>query len=1292
MMPKWTQEQQEVITHRGSNLLVAAAAGSGKTAVLVERIISMITDAEQPVSLEELLVMTFTEAAASEMRERIRSALEAELLAHPDNAHLIREVGCIQNANINTIDAFCKRLITENYAVIDLDPGFRIGDQGELKLLQGDIIEGMLEAHYGEQDPAFLHFMDAFTGKREDAAAGDMILQLYQFAQANPWPEEWLRGLREEQLWEVSGVLGADTDGADEGALQKERKLPLWEQWFLSCLQGRLADAEALLQRALSVCEEPDGPESYRDMLREELAQLHAAAAADNIADIGAGIRSVQFGRLKPSKSEKKGIVTNLRNGVKKDLQKLREELVCLREEDEIRAAEGISSHICTLVALTEEFGALFAAEKAKRHMLDFNDLEHFALGVLYTGEGEERRPSPIADDYAMRFREILVDEYQDSNHVQEALIQALSAERFGRPDVFQVGDVKQSIYSFRLARPDLFLEKYQDADYPKIELSKNFRSRREVIDTVNDIFFRIMMRGAGGIDYTEDAALHLGRVPEKAVQGTGKQDISGAEGAGKDALPVMRDYRSELLLTEINDAVLESLSLTEEMGKAEAEAEMIAERIKALLKEGYQYKDIVILMRSPGSWADKVVEVLGASGIPAYADTNEGYFNAIEVETVLALLGIIDNPRQDIPLAAVMRSPIYGFTDEELAAIVAAEGSLQRGFTDERGADEFSADQHLREMPEEAASMQQEVPMQERLEGQEEPTWGRQAGQMVNVSDEELQEGIRLRWQERLPEALAAKLIVFWEQIDTFREQARYLRIHELLYQIYNRTGYYNYVSAMPAGAGRRANLDALVDYALNFEGTSYKGLFHFIRYIEKLKKYESDQGEASIYSEQDDLVRIMSIHKSKGLQFPVVFVAGLARRFNKMDLSQKLLIDPMLGAACDYMDMEYKVRIPSLKRVAVKRKLEMDQLGEELRVLYVALTRAQDKLIMTGCCGDVEKQLEKYCMDGEALQANQILAAGSMLDWVMMAEGERLLKTDEGDGLHFRTYSLGMLLDQSKKELRETLNLNEMLQAELEVPLGDTPEVRQLRADFDYLYPYEAATELYPKHSVSEVKEAARREYEGDPVVLLATSSTKGQGGCLENSEKIDTEEMDIGQMGAGEDGLHLENMVFQRDGGGAARGNAYHRALAFYDFNRGLEQLEEILSEKALGYIDRRKFLEFLETDLAKTFTIAENEGRLFREQHFMKEVSYHYLFPESGIQESVLLQGIIDAFVLEKDGIVLVDYKTDHASAAVLKGRYQKQLDLYADALYHILGKPVKKKLIYSFHLSEVIPLP
>lgn len=1194
MKTTWTEPQKQVIEHRDGNLLVAAAAGSGKTAVLVEHVIRRLTDPTNPVSLQDLVVMTFTKAAAQEMRERIRQALDEALMLHPDDAFLLREAGNIQNAYITTIDSFCKQLITENYASIGLDPGFRMGDDGELNLLKSDLIQDLLEEKYQEGVPEFLRFMDRFATGKTDDNIGKLILEIYRNAEARPWPEEYLE------------KLSGETEAGE----------PEWKRYYTRFLKNQIESICQRFRYGLDICQSPDGPEAYIPNFEREiegLMRLMEFPETAELSDYAEAAGHISFDRLKSTKSPRKEEAKKYREEAKDFVKKLQKLCLTLPEELEQKMEKGIRENLQVLIDLTRDFMQRFREEKEQRHILDFSDLEHKALEMLYSGNGEERRFSTLADDYAHRFKEILVDEYQDSNYVQEELIKALSAERFGRPDVFQVGDVKQSIYAFRQACPELFLEKYDDAAYPTIELSQNFRSRYEVLHAVNDVFFRIMQKSVGGIRYTEETALHPGRPDAvKMMQGNTEE------------MPLT----PHLMLVEEDKERSKELFNGQELSKEELESYMIAQKIRKLHEQGVAYRDIVILMRSPNAWADTCVDILGKEGVPAYCTSNKGYFSTTEVETVLSLLQVIDNPEQDIPLAAVMHSPIYNFTDEELAEIVAAQGSLRC------------------------------------------PVMGQNEDVLSGDTD-------RLPEADRLSPELREKLENFYDSINRFRIASQYLHIHELLYKIYDETGYYHYASAMPAGRRRKANLDALIDSAMNFEKTSYKGLFDYIRYIEKLKKYENDEGEASVYSEQDDLVRIISMHKSKGLQFKVVFLSGLGRPFNEMDQRKEIMMDDRLGIGCNYVEPERKIKIPSLQKEVIKIKKNIDSKGEELRILYVGMTRAEEQLYLTGTVKDMEKALSAYSNVSAPLSQADILSAKSFADWILMAEGtEKLMRTGSQHGpIILDTYTVEKIAENSRQEIRRELQLEENLYAAMDCVDEETEMYRNAEAHLASVYAHLDAVKLRPKHSVSEIKEMDMEQFE----------AREAEAGREHWTIQADTDRP------VDPDAPGQKTQAAQyREQAGASVGDAYHHAFERYDYGRGIEQLPEILSEAEYSLIRPERFAAFLKTDLAKKFKEAQEQGILFREQHFMKQVRDCDLFPEHTSEEPVLLQGIIDAFILQEDGIILVDYKSDHVrDEATLIGRYKTQLTLYAKALQEITGRPVKEKLIYSIILGKAI---
>ena len=1379
-MALWTEEQKAVIAHREGNLLVSAAAGSGKTAVLVEHVLSLIL--EENASLSSLVLMTFTEAAAEEMKERIKKRLEEHLQKGYDK-RILREIALLPTANISTIHAFCKRLIEENYAGLSIDAHFRIGDTGEMSLLQSDILEELLEEEYERKEESFLAFVDQFSMGKKDKGIEELILKLYNLASAMPFPKAYLQGLLEE-----------------DSHTRREK----WEKDLYGDMKSRLENLSLLYEEALELCREPNGPIEYEERILEEREQCLALANTDTLEELVRGLENLSFGRLKSTKAEGKELVKSLRERGKKTLKTWQENYRLLPKELEEEVEEKGQKRILELVRLCLLFLERYQKEKEERAVLDFSDLEHFALKLLYKdgedksieeeaeieaeeeieeeakteykieagkdgakeiGRGKERsvRYSALADELAKSYREILVDEYQDSNLVQEYIVRALSQERFGKPNVFQVGDVKQSIYRFRMARPELFLEKYHDESYPKIFLRKNFRSDEGVLSAVNTLFFKIMKKAFGGIEYDLENSLFLGKIrteearqeeigqeekPEKNIgENQGEEDKAKSVEEHKEKpeseVPItgkQRRDQTELLLLELEktastgeegdegeDSKEESNSSSgKSLSKLELECKMIAAKVRELLEKGYAYKDMVILLRSPHGVSREMVDIFGKEGIPAYAELKTGYYSAVEVETVLSFLAIIDNPRQDIPMAAVLRSPLFSFSDEELGEIVLAKGSLY------------------------------------------EKPYDKSKENAVNLS---------LQAKKVLSPALEEKWQNFQNKLERYRRLSRSLRLHSLLTLIYEETDYYNYVRALPLGEKRQANLDQLLEDAKQFEKGSYSGLFHFIRYIEKVKKQEQDQGEATVFSEKDDLLRIMSIHHSKGLQFKVVFLSQLHKTFNKMDSKAKMLMDSELGLAADYLDLETRIKYSSLHKIAIKEKGERESLGEELRVLYVAMTRAEEKLILTGVCKNEEDLIKKFPVQ-ERLSLEDIRGATSYLAWILMAYSRSFFEGTKTEEIALRFLSKEDLEEKEGKDMGEAISLEKKLYEFLDTGREKTEAEKLMEEHFSYVYPYEKSTHRSPKYSVSLLKMKAMEEHgeqlgeqlgseigkEGKAVApewdeekiesagkldakiksteqrLYSTESTGEKARFEQGAEDKDEANANVEEKQQAKekpDSPLIQKMKAEGKNIGAAIGDSYHHALAFYDYSKDISQLSEFLSPEEYGLLNQEKLQKFLDSPLGQLFAKAYKENTLYREQHFMQEVEYEKLFPEDGAVgeveeeavssnagdvegnekslkrnidrieinresfvesnadshvEKVILQGIIDAFIMEEEGIILVDYKTDRVKdGEELRNRYQKQIDLYSEALEQILGKKVRRRVLYSFSLGEEVDL-
>jgi len=1222
-MSKWTKEQGEVISHRKGNLLVSAAAGSGKTAVLVEHVIDRLLDKEHPISLSSVVLMTFTEAAASEMKERIKARLKEAFLENRD-PHIEREIAELPNANISTIDAFCKRLIEENYTSLGIEPNFRIGEKNELALLKEDIVEELLEEEYGKKEESFLSFVDRYSTGKQDKGIQEIIVKLYYLAVASPFPEKYLKAL-------------------------SENSSSAWKNYLLESIRKRVEEAIEMLTEAIRICTEEGGPSEYLATVEEDYQSLLRVKAGAILRRTIEEIQAISFSRIKNSKAERKEEVKGRRNAVKALVQKWQKNYILIPEEIEKKAETEGKTLLQEAIRLTLLFYARYQKEKLERNILDFSDLEHFALKLLYTEKDGVLHFSTLADELAQEYTEILVDEYQDSNMVQEYLVSALSKERFSEGNVFQVGDVKQSIYRFRMARPELFLRKYYDESYPKIFLQKNFRSLKGVIDAVNACFFRIMKKELGGIEYDRDSSLFQGREEKEETDSKTelllleKEEKKG-EQTGEEKAKGKKEENSE---EKRGEAGLEKES------DLQLECRMIASRVRELHKKNIQYKDMVILLRSPKKVAKEMVDIFSEEGIPSFAVSSDGYYSQVEVETILAMLSVIDNPKQDIPLAAVLHSPMFHFTDEELCSLKLAYGSLT-----------------------EALCMSAEAISDGNFSSENQCSGNTRS---ETISGENLcsEKENPLQVQPPLDQALFKKWKDFCTKLERYRKLSRNLRVHELLTLLYEETSYYLYASALPMGEKRRANLDQLIEDALQFEKGSFSGLFNFIRYIEKAKQKEYDEGEANIYSEKDDLLRIMSIHQSKGLQFKVVFLSSLQKNFNKQDLRESILLDEELGMASPYLDQETRIKYPSLQLSAIKEKMEEENQAEELRLLYVAMTRAEEKLIMTGVVKNLASYMEKHPVN-EDIKIEDIRGAKSYLDFIMLAFSRSFTESLENPLVKLCTFTREALSEKKEEEEGEKFSVRDALYSYLAEKCEKTEEEEEWDKDFSYRYDHEESTHLYPKYAVSLLKKQAIEavKEQGDK-----EGETGGESKGLSEAEKSGKNEQ-----------VHERNAEKREKGLGAKIGDSFHHALALFDYNKGLEQLPAILGEEELSLLNKEQFQTFLSSSLGECFKKAYREKRLFREKHFMRALPYHSLFPERTEEDEVLLQGIIDAFIVEDDGIILVDYKTDRVkSEEELRERYRKQIMLYSDALEAILGKRVKRRVLYSFYLGEEVEI-
>ncbi len=1230
---KWTEEQQKVISLRDRNILVSAAAGSGKTAVLVERILSKITDPEAPVDIDRLLIMTFTRAAAGEMKERISSAIESALYENPDNEHLQRQSTLLHTAQITTIDGFCAYIIRNYFHLIGLDPGYRTADEGELKLLREDVTGKLLEDYYSEKQEKYEKFVECFASGKDDEALGGMIQKLYEMAMSNPFPEEWLDACLDDYKIETTEELRET----------KCIKL-LWK-----AAVDELETAEHLAREARKLCDAPDGPNLYGEALDSDLLfirKLKKTAEERDYNVLAQLLEKPSFARLSGKKmpeadEQKKQRIKELREEEKEILRELGQKYFQGTEEEILDMLKCSREPLEMLVELTRQFAERFSKAKREKNILDFTDMEHFALKILMKKENGQMQMSQAAIELSEKYEEVLVDEYQDSNLVQELLTTAVSGWVNQRKNIFMVGDVKQSIYRFRLARPELFMEKYksysvEDGEEQRIDLHKNFRSRAQVLESVNFIFRQIMGEDLGGIAYDKDAALY----PGADFPAGGSREF----------------VKTEVLLVEKDGAELE-----EEAGDQNAqelEALAIAQRIQGMVgreeivdkKTGkyrpVEYGDIVILLRSAYGWSETFREVLASQGIPVYCTSRTGYFSALEIITVLNYLKVCDNPLQDIPLTGVLRSPMVGCTSQELAQIrvLYPQGLLWD-----------SVEQYVKSR-------------EEGYDAAEKP--------------------------------LMEKLQRFLELLEKVRNMATYTPVHQLILFILKETGYGNYARALPGGEQRYANLSMLVEKAMAYEKTSYRGLFNFVRYIEQLQAYEVDYGEVNLAGAGSTAVEIMTIHKSKGLEFPVVFAAGMGKQFNFQDLNARLLIHPELGLGTDAILPEKRIIASSLNKQMVRRELLKESLGEELRVLYVAMTRAKEKLILTGAVGKLDKRIPSLAgfleEEGQVLPLGIRLKARNYWDFVLPALARHRSMTELFGEYGVPMHRVEDFYDDPADFNIRKITLRQMTEEEILLQTGNqmqeeilknwNPEqiydakVREeIEERFSYVYPFRYLEDIPVKVSVSELK---KRGWQDNEVLQMVPEDTETEA------------EMPVpGFMKASGEEYR-----------GAARGTAYHRVMECLDYlqvetdgqlKKQLERLVESqkLSEQERDCIRILDIRRFVDSGLGQRMKNAAVQRRLYREQPFVIQRSAAML-DDLWQGETVLMQGIIDAYFVEDGEIVLVDYKTDR----VRRGQEQKLIDLYhvqledyAQALERMTGKKVKEKIIYSFTLQKEIVL-
>lgn len=1213
-MPNWTPKQKEVIDARDQNILVSAAAGSGKTAVLVERIINLLTDENNPVDIDNLLVVTFTKAAASEMKERVRNALDDIITNHPENEHIQKQINLINTAQITTIDSFCSFVVRENFEKIDLDPDYKIGDEGEIELLKADVLDEIITNRYEEAEHEFMKFIEQYKASKADDSVTNLIMELYTASESHVNPEKWVKSC-------IDNYIVSDEEDLNSKS---------WMVKNINDIKNIMPDICKKLENAINICEQPGGPENYTKVLTDMYGTCQLAMDKQSYRALKNSLGEYKIPRL-PNKSggensEKAERVKAIKNEVGNKIKNIVDDYLSYDIDEILEEINVMKDQVRVIIDLTLEFMNRLKEVKQENSIMDFSDLEHYALNILTCeNENGEIIPSDVAISMSKQYKEIMIDEYQDSNTVQEAILTSIS-NGFGINNVFMVGDVKQSIYRFRLANPNLFLEKYDtyseetDASKRKIILDKNFRSRKEVIDSVNYIFDTIMCRHTGGIEYIDNNRLVCG--------------------ASFKELPDIQDNATDIVLIE---------------GDKEYEIEQIAKKIKKIVdpdfgmkvqdKDGNlrnaKYSDIVILLRGIKGISSQYVDVLEKYGIPAYTETKTGFYDAKEVLTVLNFLNVLDNPRQDIPLAGIMLSPMFNFSESELA--------------------------------------------------------------QIRINDEEsgLYDELKSYLYDGDDEKLIDKITNFMNLINNLRKEIPYITVYDLIDKILKINGYENYIMALPSGLRRIKNIEQLKEKAVAYENSSYTGLFNFIRYIEKVKVVR-EEGEALSVDESDNIVRIMSIHKSKGLQFPIVFLANATSKFRLE--KDAIAIHEEYGIGMDYVNHEFKIKDSSLVKSVIRNAITKENKAELLRLLYVAMTRAQEKLIITGSVKEIAKEVEKIngYRRNPYLQAtgSEITEINNFMDWILLATSrnkgaDELLKHNDSftEAQNEELYNIdasvnitAILGETEDDKLKEYIELNddntkkqELLQIDGKKTYDKITE-EILNKNLNWEYPYYEDVNISAKASVTEIKRQALHEYD---------EQQDGMEIFKEDLPDI------IPDFAKSDEQLH-EKLT------GANRGTAYHRIFELMDLNLP-EYTVESVNEMINGYVNRglidkagadcineNDVIAFSKTDLFERMKQAQSRGELFREQKFLLGKKACEVNPNTDSEELVVIQGIIDVCFIENGRYYVVDYKTDKVrKMEQLYDKYSVQLDYYKEAIEQITGKKVEDEIIYSVTLGDEI---
>ena len=1210
---KWTNEQLQAIQEKDSNILVAAAAGSGKTAVLVERIIHKIID--EQMDIDKILVVTFTNAAASEMRERILEAIYKKLEENPENVHLQRQIILLNKASICTIHSFCLDVIHNHFYEIDLPSNFKIADTAEIDLLKQEVLDDLFEQKYTENDKNFIELLENYTNYRGDEALQELVLKIYKFIQSSPFPIKWLQ--EKLELLKIE---------------DKDISQTIWGKLIIQAVEDDIQESIMQLETVKSkMALYPEMTKFYQKIC-EDLIIIKDLQNYNSWDELYIKLLNFNFSKWPVDKkvtNDLKEDSKEIRDKVKKHIKEKTAKLLSCPQEQAVKDLKIITPILEKLANLVTEFTKNFAEKKKEKNCIDFNDIEHFALKILLD---ENNNPTEVAKKYKEKFEEIAIDEYQDSNLVQEAILTSISKGN----NIFMVGDVKQSIYKFRQARPELFLQKYDEyknkeekaqEDNLKIQLFRNFRSRQNILNITNLVFESIMSKELGDINYNENEYLNYGAnypEPEEIKNYAGIAELDIIDLKEDESITAFEGEEDEEEQERVEDDVLE--------------AKFVANKIQELLnsnymvfdkKQGYRKirpKDIVILLRATSNLSPIYEKELSDLELPVFSDTSGTYLDTVEIQTILSVLKIIDNPLQDIPLVVVLRSSICNFTDNDLITIRLTDRNCNF----------------------------YEALIKTRL-----------------ICDGDLKN----------------KIESFLEKLEKWKSISQYMPLDEFIWQIYLDTGYYQYVGLLPNGAMRQANLKTLFEKAKQYEKASFKGLFNFIQFIDKLKKQNGDLASAKLIGENEDVIRIMSIHKSKGLEFPVVFLCNSHKKFNMQDLNDNILLHQDIGFGPTIMDTTRKIKYSSIAKDAIKLKMKQETLSEEQRILYVALTRAKEKLYITGRSKDFTKYvqdknkvLEMYESENIKLDAKLMKKANSYLDWIMYVYLFNQGRTITLKGESYKLSDIITLNVSNKKDLLKALAKEEVveqidLKEKIEQILKNKSEEENKKSEqalkelLEWKYDYIVDTTLPTKSSVTKIKQEK----------IKLEEMLKG----------IESEEVEYKKS------YTPKFMQEDKKISSAEKGTLVHLCIQRLDEKKDyeLKDIQNMILNLVEKEIITQNEADAIDVNLIYQYTKSQLFEELRQAKEVHKEQPFYINIPAKDVvseaensKKNILVQGIIDLYYIDKnDKLVLIDFKTDYisnepnAKEKILE-KYKVQLEIYKTALEQALGRKVNKTAI------------